>query len=852
MGMLALALDFEGRHGDAERSYRKALAIAPDSLFLLNNLGRHYVAEKRFGEARQVLLKALAHDPSNAFTLLELARAGVEAGDGKAALGYLDRVPRQTAEQPEAVLLRARALHLSGDDAAASALLSKSDPAGPGRASFYFSAGLLLAEWRHYGEAEEVFSRALEADPSSFNIEYNLGLASAEAGDLKRAREIFEHVLVRHPDDADSMLQLARVYQLQGDYDHGLPILMRASTLVPKRADILRGVAEATEKLGMYADTAQAWDRYLQLQPDDDSARRERGFALASADDLDKGLVDLRWFVERHPRDADGLYELAVAEAIGRPDEALTHFDLAIQYKPDFLAARYARASLDYQHGKAEQARADLEYMLGKAPGDSRALDLLGLIELRANRPEQAIAAYQRALRAAPGNAPLLLHYSQALQKANRDADARRVAAEYRATRSHGEERPADAGLFQFYQESPAVQRTRYIASLRAQIALTPGVASLHLALGEALLGDTRLGDAGGRGAVDELRKASALSGDPAVQARCGRDLIKAGQAGAAAEFLRTAAAVKSPADDLLYDLAVADFHASGAATALAALDRIAGAKRNAEYYLLRAEILDAARRPDDAVAALARSRLAPCPEGAGPDFYLEWSAMLLIHDKRADALDVLRLARKGSIRQRDLLLGEAVIESLEGNFTAGKRIVDKLESEWPEWGRMRVVKGAMLANSGDAPGALKALKIATTMSPALAGPACYVAAALLHQDPARKDDVIAAAPVLAGAEPDNPFCRLLAATADYSGGRYAKALDELTAAVAAHPLWKEGHVAMRNIYRAMGRQSDAAREDAAAAKARGTAVPVAGGAWAAAGLMGVKLRIPSAVVAAL
>lgn len=373
LGLMALVLDLEGRSGEAETCYQNALRASPKSVFLLNNLGRHYTAGKHLREARDSFTKALAVDPANSFALLNLAELSVAAGEGRRALDYLGRLPREQEASPATVLLRARAFHFAGQDASAAALLGHIDARGPASASLYFSAGLLLAEWKHYREAQSAFARALEAEPGSFNIQYNLGLASAEMGDLDRAREIFEHAVARRPDDVDCLLHLALVYQRQGDNERSLPVLFRAAALDPKRADVLWTIAQVTEKLGMYGDSAQAWDKYLALRPEDDVARRERGFAAASSDDLQKGLADLRWFHAKHPDDPEGLFELAIAEARERPQESLDLLNRAILNKPGWIAAHYTRAALQFEHASAEEARKDVEYVVREAPDNFRA-----------------------------------------------------------------------------------------------------------------------------------------------------------------------------------------------------------------------------------------------------------------------------------------------------------------------------------------------------------------------------------------------------------------------------------------------------------------------------------------------
>ncbi|HEY3940804.1 MAG TPA: hypothetical protein VGL97_25480 [Bryobacteraceae bacterium] len=445
-------------------------------------------------------------------------------------------------------------------------------------------------------------------------------------------------------------------------------------------------------------------------------------------------------------------------------------------------------------------------------------------------------------MKSAPNDPQLLLHYSQVLRRLGRAGEARQAIDKLKAAESKIEQPSSEAWAFDLYRQSPGEQRTRYIEALRRELVADPENPPLHLALASALLSESHTGEA-----VAELRSASRSSGDPAIQARCGRELLKAGHPAAAAEFLRSAAVATVPSDDLLYDLAVAEFHAAGAGEALAALDRIPEGKRSVEYYLLRAEILDASDRSAEAVAWLVKAQAFQCPGDARPEFYLEWSSMLLLHERGRDALEVLLLGEKAFPRQRELLLGEAVVNLSQGDSGAASRILAGLERQWPEWSRLHLVKGAILANRGNVPGALNAFKVTTTMAPAMAGAACYMAAALLHGNSVDREKWSGTAAELIGVEPNHPFCRLLAGTIAHSSEDYKAALLNLAPIVATHPRWKQGHIAMRDLYRALGRPLDAAREESAAKQASGPSLPEIGGPLAAAGLMGATLRIPSA-----
>ncbi len=225
---------------------------------------------------------------------LHLAQMKVAAKQGDAVLRYLGPLPASSQSEPGVELLRAQALDLAGQRAQAEALVQTVEKQAGSDPHIWFSAGMILVGWQRYDEAEKAFTHALDAAPSNPDILYNLGLAATRAGHLDRALDIFQIALRQHPSDVDCLYNLARVYSDRGQDDQAVVLLVKAQQLAPSRADIVLFVARASEKLGYYTDTAAAYDQYLKLRPDDDIARRERGFALARGAQFEQGLVDLR------------------------------------------------------------------------------------------------------------------------------------------------------------------------------------------------------------------------------------------------------------------------------------------------------------------------------------------------------------------------------------------------------------------------------------------------------------------------------------------------------------------------------------------------------------------------------
>jgi Tfp pilus assembly protein PilF len=208
--LMGVVLDSEQRYSEAESYYQRALKIAPDSAQVLNNVANHYLASGNRNRAREFYLKAIAMDPRHVNANLQLAQMSVEDKQGRQALTYLNRLGDAGSSDAGALLLRARALALSGQCSEASEISKKLEDQSEGDPRRYFSIGMARAECKLYEPAERAFSRALDGDPRNFDILYNLGLAALRAGHADRARAVLETALKERPEDADCLYTLAQ------------------------------------------------------------------------------------------------------------------------------------------------------------------------------------------------------------------------------------------------------------------------------------------------------------------------------------------------------------------------------------------------------------------------------------------------------------------------------------------------------------------------------------------------------------------------------------------------------------------------------------------------------------------
>jgi len=805
LGLLGVVLDAQKRFEEAEGAYKRALAVAPGSAALLNNLGNHYMALGKLDLARAAFLKVVAAAPRHPNANLQLAQISIDARQGPAALKYLDRLPSEDQASPPVAIMRAKALKLAGQDAAAGNLLAEIEKnAGndPGIAS---SIGMVYVDWQRYADAENAFARALDADPTNFDILYNLGLAAQHAGHLPRAVEVYQVALRQRPQDNDCLFNLASIYIQTGRADEAIVPLMQAHNAAPERPDVLLALAQTSQDLGFYGDAAGSLDQYLKLKPNDDIARRERGFCLIRSAGLDRGLEDLRWYTQKHPRDPRGFYELAIGETVREQDKALQHLNQALALDPKFDAARQARALLYYQKGETEESVADLKLVLAAKPDDFRALDSLGQDYVRLGKFQEAADVLARAYEIAPKDPMTLTHYSHVLARLGRKEEAEKVMADFRALGpEEGRIRP-HTGLLDFLSLTPEQQHARLAANIQRIMTTWPDDPTLRLRLGKALLMQGKTDEA-----IEAFRGLRKLTSDFDLLSACGKELFDHGQYAAAREFLEPALAAKPSAADLRLDLAISVFQSGSAEDALKVLDGTPPGQRKGDYFLLLAQILDGMNKYDEAVEALNRG-FASAPTRA--DLYFQAGVFLFKHDQYQQAIRILEQSQQILPDAPELQLLLAMAYEMVRYHDQTLRVLEHLESRWPEWGLPYMVHGITLAIRLRSAEAKPVLENAVALGADNGITNYYLALVIVNSTPEKVEEAYAAISKALQSTPDDVYVQSLAGKIDYMRKDYPSALNHLNAALRMWPEMREAHETLAGVYRAMGEKEKSIAE---------------------------------------
>ena len=247
-----------------------------------------------------------------------------------------------------------------------------------------------------------------------------------------------------------------------------------------------------------YGDCLLAYDDYLRLRPADDMVRRDRALVYGyTRTGLEASRKELARYVETHPEDAIGFYDLA--QLLDRTDraEALEPGLNGRTPRSETRARALLPAWLLHQLGRNEESLAELQIAVQLNPGDARVFDLMGLDHLNLERPAEAEPPLRKALALAPNDPEVLFHLGRALLELGRAQDAKPFLDRFQRVRQLPARLPREEpGMIDAANLTRAQRSERLIEQLRAAVAASPFDSSLKMNLAGGLLAEGRAEEA--------------------------------------------------------------------------------------------------------------------------------------------------------------------------------------------------------------------------------------------------------------------------------------------------------------------------------------------------------------------
>jgi tetratricopeptide (TPR) repeat protein len=339
-------------------------SVAPIRLDALENYVHGMLATT--AEAKvQHYREAVRLDPDYAQAWLELGKSYYVEHAYEAAIAALGQVPHSSAVAREANFYLGLAAYSHGDYAKSESAFEFVAARLP-LAEVYNNLGVVAARRGHSPKTTaDYFERAIQNDPSDADYRFNLGVTLAQSGDRAAAARELHTALDHRPSDAEAKMLLDSLTSSAGNI-----VQSGATSNIPleriKRNYEEDSLRQMTMQMGSWAE-----ERFARSDP-----RAHARFHV----ELGKELL-----------------------AHGFTTEAEAEFRHAAAVDPASTAPLTALAE-DYDaRGDAREARAQAEAAL-RIRESAEAYVILGRLDLRENRMEEAAQNVNRALQLEPGN----------------------------------------------------------------------------------------------------------------------------------------------------------------------------------------------------------------------------------------------------------------------------------------------------------------------------------------------------------------------------------------------------------------------------------------------------------------
>jgi tetratricopeptide (TPR) repeat protein len=283
------------------------------------------------------------------------------------------------------------------------------------------------------------FTAALERSQHYPEAHANRALAYQALGKTNLALEDLNQAIALNSDYSDAYARRAEIYSQRKQYAEAARDYTRLLALGAARAPLLRKRAAAYQALNRPEEAIQNYGELIKLNPKDLDARATRAdlliargrFAEAREDmtrilevapkaaavwrmravvnwlhlkDLDAALADFERYARLAPKDPDP-HRYVGCILLGRQQygPALEALQLALDLRPGYPEALWARAQIHLWQGKPEQALKELAPLAARLPeGPPETLNIRAAVYQALGQPAEAEADYRRVIELRP------------------------------------------------------------------------------------------------------------------------------------------------------------------------------------------------------------------------------------------------------------------------------------------------------------------------------------------------------------------------------------------------------------------------------------------------------------------
>jgi tetratricopeptide (TPR) repeat protein len=292
------------------------------------------------------------------------------------------------------------------------------------------------------------YTKIVSLDPKSVEDRMVLGSLYNAKHQPQKAEEQFKTAQALEPDSEEVVLNLARLYAESGDVAHAAKVI-EAVPVDDRTSKMEFALGAAYDQLKQPKDAIAAYQRAVDMEPEDVDTLRALAQALFNDEQLDAALKQYKEIAEADPDDVGTLVRICeIQRRQGKFDDALATIRKARKKEPDNLEAGYNEGILLDHMGRYDEAAQDYEKMVdvtshanGAYTADEKNnrgifLERLASVYHEQNKVDLAIATYQKMIdlggdtaeRGYQGQVEVYhdaMQYDKAVEVARKSADAK-------------------------------------------------------------------------------------------------------------------------------------------------------------------------------------------------------------------------------------------------------------------------------------------------------------------------------------------------------------------------------------------------------------------------------------------
>jgi Flp pilus assembly protein TadD len=234
------------------------------------------------------------------------------------------------------------------------------------------------------------------------------GLAHMQAGRHLEAQLCCRNALAADPNHRDSLHLMGMLCLRARQYDHAIEWIARANQQ-DVNTDYLLSLGTALGQQGLHQDALKAFDRAVELKPDDAELWASRGTILHRLRRFDEAIADNRCAHLLKPGSPDICNNIGASlQLLRRDEEALSWFDKALALRGDFIMALINKACSLAQMRRIDEAILTYGQVKALDPANTEADSYLSLIYLLIGDFETAAVGHKQRWngRVRPGSYP--------------------------------------------------------------------------------------------------------------------------------------------------------------------------------------------------------------------------------------------------------------------------------------------------------------------------------------------------------------------------------------------------------------------------------------------------------------